>query len=356
MKTLMLSTVTAFFSQRAGLFFVLMGVLFGFLSGAEHHAFAVFFLTGTYGIVYLFAIWLAYTLLCVQFLTGLWKQPEYTFVYHTRLWRLSRRFLRFLLMSLGFLQPILYYGVYLISISIQDDISGRLGLVLPLYLIMIAFIMIAAEWRIRNPRLYVVKNSKFIFHWPFPRPRNWAYWSIEWLFRERGVTLLAGKAGAILVATGTMLYYTTDAYDLRLPAVGLLLAYSLNVGISYELYKWESQVWLWGRTLPVSNLQRFGRVLALHAIIILPETLAVLRNGALTFFEICQLFGLGLSVLTLLHSFFYKKEGLLDDSMQTILFGFVGLTILILYKIPLLLIGGVLLVLTYYMFPRWYKV
>jgi hypothetical protein len=356
MKTLMLSTVNAFFSQRAGLFFVLIGILFGFLSGQEHHAFAVFFLTGSYGFAYLFAIWLAYTLLCTQFLTSLWKQPEYAFIYHTRLWTPLQRLMRFALMAMGFLQPIVYYGVYLISISVQDHLFDRLWSVLPFYLILIAAIVIAGEWRIRNPRFFTVKIKKSIFQWPFPRPANWAYWSIEWLFRERGVTLLAGKAGSILVSVGTMLYYTTDTYDLRLPAVGLLLAYAMNVGISYELYRWESQVWLWGRSLPVSNLKRFGRILTLHAIIILPETLAVLRNGSLTIFEIVQLFGLGLSVLVMLHSFLYKKEGLLEDSMQGILLSFVGLTILILYKIPLLLIAAVLLIVSYLMFPKWYKV
>ncbi|NIJ53186.1 hypothetical protein [Dyadobacter arcticus] len=356
MKTLMLSTVSAFFRQRAGMFFVFLGILFGFLSGAEHHAFAVFFLTGSYGMAYLFGIWLAYTILCAQFLIQTWKLPTYTFVYNARIWPAEIRLIRFALLALGFLQPILFYGIYLISISVQDKILSRLWPVIPFYLFFIFSIAFIAEWRVRNPVLYVAKTNNSFFKSPFPRPVSWLYWAIEWMFREKGITMLAGKLGAVLVSVGTMLYYSTDNYDIRLPAVGLSLAYMLNLGISYEFFKWESQVWLWGRSMPVSNARRFLRILAFHAIIILPETLAAMRNGPLNFVEIIQLYLLGLALITLSHLFFYRKNGIQEDSMGAYLFGFIGLTLLILYKIPLLMIAGAAIVFSFFVFPKWYKV
>jgi hypothetical protein len=356
MKTLMLSTVSAFFRQRAGMFLVLLGILFGFLSGREHHAFAVFFLTGSYGMVYLFGIWLTYTMLCSQFLVNTWKLPEYTFIYHARIWPPGTRFTRFLLLALGFLQPILFYGIYLISISLQDSLANRIWSIFPFYMVLAMLIAALAEWRIRNPVLYVAKENRSFVKWPFPRPSSWLYWSVEWLFRERGITLLFGKLGAVLVSVGTMLYYSTDAYDLRLPAVGLSMAYLLNLGISDQYFRWESEIFLWGRTLPVSNLTRFGRMLAFHAMIILPETLAAMRNVSLTFFEIFQLYCLGLALLTLSHLFFYKNDGLREDSMGNFLFGFIGLTLLILYQIPLLVIATAAVAYSFFVFPKWYKV
>jgi hypothetical protein len=356
MKMLMLSTVSEFFRQRAGMFFVLMGILFGFLSGAEHRAFALFFLTGSYGMLYLFAIWLCYTLLSLQFLISLWKQPDYAFIYNVRIWPLYKRAYRFVMLALGFLQPILYYGVYLISIAVQDKIMSHLWGIPFFYVFLILIIFSGAEWRIRNPQLFVAKKSRNWIKWPFPRINSWTYWSFEWLFRAKGVTLLAGKLGSVLVAVCTLLYYSTDTYDLRLPAVGLSLAYLLNIGISYELYRWESEVWLWGRSLPVSGLRRLGRIILLHAIIILPETLVAVRNSVLTFYEVLQLYTLGLAVLAFVHVFFYKKSQLLEDSIQTVLFGFIGLTLLILYKIPLLLIAACIFTFALYIFPKWYRV
>jgi hypothetical protein len=262
MRTLMISTVSAFFRQRAGMFFVVLGVLFGFLSGREHHAFAVFFLTGSFGMWYLFGIWLLYALICVQFLMQVWKLPEYTFIYHCRMWPGFKRLIRFTILGLGFLQPILFYGIYLISIAIQDQVTDRVWPIFIFYLILTCVIAAAAEWRIRKPVLYVARNSSPLIVLPFKRPGSWIYWTMEWLFRERGITMLMGKLGAILVSVGTMLYYSTDQYDIRLPAVGLSFAYMLNLGISYEFFKWETNIWLWGRSLPFSQRNRFFKMLS----------------------------------------------------------------------------------------------
>jgi hypothetical protein len=351
----MLSTVAEFFRQRAGLFFVLLAVLFGFLRSAEHYAFAVFFLTGSKGMLYLGVVWLAYTLLCAQFLSRLWQRQEYAFIYAARLWNPSVRMFRFVLMAVGLLQPLFYYGIYLVAIAIQDKLVAGLWPIIPYYVGLITLIALTAEWRIRSPQVFVETKNSQLIKWPFKRKASLTLWSIEWLFREKGVTLLAGKLGAILVTLGTLLYYSTDDYDIRLPAVGLSLAYLLNMGISYELYKWESETWLWGRSLPVSRARRMVRILLIHAIIIIPETLTGIRNGALTFLETIQLYALGLSILVAVHLFFYKKRGLLEDSMQTALFGFIGLTLLILYKIPILILAGVFLSASILMYSRWHK-
>ncbi|MBO9612070.1 MAG: hypothetical protein J7619_05215 [Dyadobacter sp.] len=340
MKMLLLSTVSAFFRQRAGTFLVLLGVLFGFLSANEHHAFAVFFLTDTYGMLSLFIIWLAYSLLCAQFLVNTWKLPEYTFIFHARTWPALTRAGRFSMQALGFLQPILYYGVYLLIIAVQDKLLGFLWPIIPFYISLVLILASIAEWRIRKPVLYVPVNSRSFIKWPFRRPTSWLYWSMEWLVRERGITLLVGKLGAMLVAAGTMLYYSTGEYDIRMPAVGMSLAYLLNLGLSLELYQWEGEIWLWGRSLPVPVWKRWGRVLAAHMVLIVPETMVVLRSGALGFAEVAQLYLLGLTILLVSHLYLYKKKGLPENAMQVFLFGFIGLTLLILYKIPLLLLAA----------------
>lgn len=361
MKMLLISTVSAFFRQRAGTFLVLLAVLFGFLSANEHHAFAVFFLTGTYGMLSLFVIWLIYSLLCMQFLVNTWKLPEYTFIFHARTWPAFLRIRRFAVQALGFLQPLLYYGIYLLAIAVQDKLLIRLWPVVPFYIVLILILTLAAEWRIRKPVLYVPAKGKGLIKWPFSwpvfrRPTSWLYWSMEWLVRERGITLLAGKLGAMLVAAGTMLYYSTGEYDIRMPAVGMSLAYMLNLGLSLELYQWESDIWLWGRSLPMPGWKRWGRVVTAHIVLIVPETLVVLRSGALGISEVAQLYLLGLAILIVSHLYLYKRAGLPENAMQSFLFAFIGLTLLILYKIPLLLIVGLSIAFSLYAFPKWCKI
>lgn len=353
MKILMIATVQTFFRQRAGLFFVLLGILFGFMGSREHYGFAVFFLNDPFGLYYLAAIWTLYTLLCAHFVSNLWTQPDYHFILETRLWPDSKRFIRFMIMALGFLQPILYYGIYIIIIARQDALLHRVWPIFIFYTLLGTTLVFVAEHRIRNPKISHMSNTT-VFTWPFRRPASWVYWSMEWLFREKGLTLLFCKIGAAGIAIGTLIYYQTDTYDIRLPAIGLTLGYLLNIGLSYELFRWENEIWLWNRSLPASRRIRFLRILLLHAIFILPETLMIVRYQVISILEVVQLYTLGLSALMLFHSYVYKRGGLLEDMMKPVLSGFVILTFLILYKIPVWGIAGAGLLLSGYLFYRWY--
>ena len=354
MKTILVSTVSEFFKQRAGMFFVFLGILFGFLSGREHHAFAVFFLTDKFGMLYLLAVWMSYTALCMHFLLNLWKKQEYGFIYLTRLWSNAKRFGRFTILALGFIQPLLFYGVYMISVALQDNLLSRTTPILLFYFLLILAIAGSAEWRIRNPHLFVNKKQG-LGNWKLPRPNSWVYWSLEWLVREKGITLLVCKTGSAIAFVCTLIYYSTDSYDLRLPAIGLSLGYLLNIGISFELFQWENSVWLWNRSLPISIHKRFTRIIILHLVILLPETLITLRYNLLGFLEILQLYGLGLSIILLFHAYLYKKGGLLEDTTQAVLIGFVILTLLIMYKIPVFAIAFVALACAYFVFLKWYS-
>lgn len=353
MKMLMISTVQTFFKQRAGMFFVLLGILFGFMSGREHYGFALFFLTDPNGMFYLALIWCLYALLCAHFIQHLWAQETYAFIYHARLWPLPTRLFRFVMMALGFLQPILYYGVYLVGIARQDHLLKNVWPIFIFYLLLSYCIAGVANWRISNPSFSVSKR-KTGFRWHFPRPVSWIYWSLEWLFREKGFTLLLCKTGAIGVVVCTLIYYQTDTFDLRLPAIGFSLAYLLNVGLSYEYFLWENDIMFWHKSLPFSRTRRFARIVILHAVILLPETLIAARYQLLSLTEIIELFVLGTSCLLLFHSYLYKKGGFLDDMMKPVLLGFVLLTFLILYSVPVWGIAVLLSSWAYYMFSKWY--
>ena len=353
MKILMLSTVQAFFRQRAGMFFVLLAILFGFMGASEHYGFALFFLTDPFGMFYLAGIWIVYTFLCGHFISNLWTCPDYSFIYQTRLWPNFKRMSRFLLMALGFLQPILYYGIYILAIARQDKLLHRVWPIFVFYVLLSAAIVLIAEWRICNPQLFNSK-AKSSFAWPFPRPVSWIYWSIEWLIREKGLTFLFCKVGSVGVIICTLIYYQTDVYDIRLPAIGFSLGYLLNIGLSFELFFWENEIWLWNRSLPISKPNRFLRTGIIHAILLAPETLVAIRYQIISFSEVMQLYGLGLALILLFHAYLYKRTGLLEDVMKPVLSGFVILTFIILYRIPVWAIAGTGLVSTYYFYLKWY--
>ncbi|WP_247235451.1 hypothetical protein [Telluribacter sp. SYSU D00476] len=342
MNVLLISTVREFYRQRAGFFFVLLGLLFGFLSGREHYAFALFFLNDRFGMLYLFLIWALYTLMVGQFVRQQWARPDYTFIYHTRLLPPARRYYYLAAVGLGLLQPVLYYGGYLMIIARQEKIIPAAWPV-PLYWLLLTLGVVAvADGRLRHPN--TVSQKAGGRELPFARPRSWTFWTLEWLVRERALTLLLCKSGAMLFMTATLIYFHTGTYDLRLPAIGCTFAYLLNVGLSYEIYQWESRAWLWGRSLPVPATKRYLQAVLLHAVLLLPETLVALRylGGLLTLTGLLQLYGLGLASVLVYHTYLYRQDRLLEDTVRPLFIAYVLLTFLILYHLPLwvLVTGG----------------
>ncbi len=206
------------------------------------------------------------------------------------------------------------------------------GVWLLLWIAMVAW----ADWRLANQNVARLKKktAKALF---FKRPGSVTFWTLEWLFREKGLTLLICKSGAALFSIATLLYYGTGKYDIRLPAVGLSFSVLMNIGISYEIYQWETSVWQWGRSLTVSFLKRVANLVLLHFLVLLPDFLLIARYGSdlLTFADLLHLALLQLSFLLWYHSTLYRKDRLLEDTLGMVFPVFILLTLLILYKIPL---------------------
>ena len=355
MKVLLLSTVREFYRQRAGFFLVAVFVLFGFLSGSEHYAFALFFLTDEWGMVALGVVWMAYALLCAQFLANQLVQPEYVVLHNARLWPPGRRFGRLLAVALGFILPLILYGIYVLSIARQEQVVEKAWPMFSYWLLLALFIAAVAEWRLRKPDV-ASSARKGSFKIPFRRPANYLFWTLEWLLRERGFTLLLSKVGVFLFMVAALVYDSTGTYDLRLPAVGFTLAYLLNAGLSYELYLWENEVWLWGKSLPFGKGMRFIRVLLIHAILLLPETFLTVRyETRLAWHELAQLYALGMSALVLYHAHLYRRAALLEETLQPVAVGFIMLTFAILYKVSVVLLALILLGAAFAGWRRWYS-
>lgn len=355
MKVLLLSTVREFYRQRAGFFLVAIFILFGFLTSREHYAFALFFLTDDWGMSALFVVWIAYTLLCAQFLSRQLVQPEYVVLQNAFLWPVGKRVIRLVVMALGFILPLILYGIYVFAIARQENenIVAKTWPILPYWLLMSLVLMLVAEWRLRNPDQTTATET--VFQLPFRRPTSFGFWTLEWLLRERGFTLLLSKVGVFLFMIAALVYDSTGTYDLRLPAVGFTLAYLLNAGLSYELYLWENEVWLWGKSLPFGKIARFVRVAILHAILLLPETFLAVRYGTrLEWYELAQLYALGLSTLLLYHTSLYRAPKLLEETLQPVAISFIILTFAILYKIPVALLALILLAGAFLGWQRWY--
>lgn len=335
MKILFRSTVGEFYRQRAGFFLIIILLAFGFLSAREHTGIAIFLLAGKSGTISLAVMWISYTLMAQIFWNALWSSPAYSFVYHTRLIPVVRRLAWLGALATGFLVPPLLYGIWIVNVVLNEGIFPRAIPVFCTWLVMWLLLVLWSERKLRTQDTAVIKKiSPVALH--FKRPVSWTFWTLEWLFRDKSLTLLLCKAGAVLFTVATLAYYGTDDYDFRLPAIGLSIATLANIGLSYEVFHWETGIWPWSRSLPVSFLTRAIRLALVHFIILVPDFLLTIRYGypLLTPDEILQIFFIQISLLLWYHSTLYKEKVLLEDSLGTVFILFIVLTILILYSVP----------------------
>ncbi len=345
MKALFRATVGEFYRQRAGFFLVIILLAFGFLSAREHAGIAVFLVSGRHGIISLATLWASYTLMAQVFWNTLWSSPRYSFVYHTRLLPAGRRLCWLGALAAGFLIPPLLYGAWIAHIAVNEGIFTRSIPVFAIWLAMWLLLILRADHKLRNQDTAISKKAT-PGRLRFKRPVSWAFWTLEWIFREKSLTLLLCKTGSLLFTAGTLTYYGTDDYDLRLPAIGLSMAALANTGLSYEIFRWETGIWLWSRSLPLSSLTRMRRLTLIHFLLLVPDFLLTIRYGysLLSFDEMARIFLLQLSLLLWYHSSLYKEKPLLEDSLGVVFVVFIIATILILYSIPLLVLAGALLV------------
>lgn len=353
MRVLLLSTVKEFFRQRAGFFLVALFLIFGFLTSREHHAFALFFLTDRWGMPILFSLWMGYGFLGVHFIHQQFTQSEFSFLFGARLWTPLKRVSYLGVMALGFVQPLLYYGLYMVTIALQEGILYKALPLLVFLPIVCLVIMGVTEWQLRHPDVAPATRMA-VAGLPFKRPANTVFWIMEWLLRERGLTVILAKLGAVLFVVATLAYDRTGDYDLRLPAIGFAMAYLMNVGLSGELFLWESTVWLWGKSLPISLRKRFFTILFLHVLLLMPETLFAIREGGgqLNWWEWIQLYTLGISSLMLYHTRLYREGTQPEDLGSSLFGGFVVVSLLILYGIPLWVINSSLLLLAAWLYVK----
>src|SRR5690606_9235316 len=210
--------------------------------------------------------------------------------------------------------------------------------------LLLILLILKLEWTIRHPaiRNQLVSHNRL----NMKRPVSFLYWTMEWLVRKRTLTLLITKSASAVLIAGVMLYYQTDEYDLRLPALGLILSTLLNTGLSAEVYTWQNQTWLWLRSLPIAPQKQILRIIHLHFLILVPELILTWRYGwtSLSGWEMMQLNLLSLSLILLVHSLFYRFNRPFEEMIQLLFWLFIGLTIVIMYKVSIVMVAFSMLV------------
>ena len=347
---------TVEFYRLNALFFLLsIGLAFGFMSGREHMALAEFIIGSPLLTLVPFAVWVLYGIKIYSFNKQVCQAREISFVHSVSLLPRHTQIAVSLSVIINQFMPALLYGMFLISMALHHTLpyaalSLTISLILPL-----AGLTFFLHQQMQFPQLE--RKTYFLKKWmdrTFEKP--FTQFFAEWLCRKQpGLFIITKLFSAILLFAISQLY-RYDEYDNRLMAMGCVLGFAANLAIVYQYVLFENHILSLLRNLPLPWTRRMLLFLSAMLVLNLPELLVLTRTfpDALGYYNLFEMMVSSFILLMGGYSYLLRKNITFESFTGHIfIFSFVVL-IAILYKVPLLLLSGLALGASLYVYPKYF--
>lgn len=338
------SIVAEYYRQNMVFIFVLILFCFGFLRAMEHITIIKLILKLPALLLLTFIVWAAYALKVALFNLRLLESRQYEFLYQARLFPLHKRFGVFCLVMFNLLQLTILYSLAMIKIGMDEKRYGAVGLILLINLVLIVSGALVLEYRIRrpNPEKLLPRTFQGIFS-RFNTPSYLFF--VRYLSARQPVLLLITKLFSMAVLLGFCYLYPTDDYDERFLAIAGLLVGASHIVFNQKYFQFEHVHLGLLRNLPLGVMKRYSGYLITYVVLLVPELLVLIKNlpGGLSYVFMAELLIFIMSIILFMHHLHYINGVSGDAIMQRLFFGGVGVFLLIMFKVPLVILSGVLL-------------
>ena len=358
MNRILFKTITrAFYQQNTGFFLFLLLVAFGLFRGSDHVLFADLGLqTWPILIGVFFSIWVLYTLKVIQFVLKSFTDPKQEFLYVLRLIPKEKQFGLLFSVHYVLLQPILAYGLFVcargISTSEWISVGGILSFLGLLLVVPVLWYMKAlqAPNDLQNRKYYFSTLLNTRFSKPYP------FFFLFHLLKEQKMLLFSTKVLSAFFIVGVCRLFTTDSYDHRLVSIGILLSVMAHTQLTARFHGFENQHLLFSRNLPFSLAQRFFLQALSYGLLLIPDLILLAKNlpGPIPYSFLLSGVMFQWGLLLAWHHFQYVNPGNPERSSMVLFSGFFISLLLIMFKVPVAMIGVIFLGIGAVLFWRGY--
>jgi hypothetical protein len=354
-RILNLTIVKEYYRQNAVFIFAILMFSFGFLRAEEHKTIIKSALNLPSLLLLVFIGWGLHAAKVILFTLRMFESKQNEFLYHIRLFSPMKRFLAFGIMQLSLLQLTLLYSLWMIKIGIEQGRYWQTLAIIICNLLLILAGVIIYEYRLKRPNAVSITKKPIQGFLSKFRTPDYLFF-VRYLFSKQPVLLLLSKFFSCFILIGVCYLYPTDDYDERLLAIGGLIAAAGHTVFCQEFLYFENQYLSISRSLPISHLQRLLGYLRTYSILLLPETIVLLRNlpDGISYLFVLQLIIFILSMIFLNHHTQYINGISNETYMQRVFLTGILLLLLIMYKIPVILVGLVNFLIASYVFKKHY--
>lgn len=347
--------VREFYSAHASFFLVVVGIGAGFMRAPEHLALASFFVSSPLLIAIPIGLSGLYAVIIVRFNLSALEHDENEFLFNTSLCSAKEQWFWLSVTAAAEFFPAIVYGIFLFIVA------GSYGAWLSQLLITLGLIVIL--WMVafslfRNLQIKRNENSRWGITLFLNRfiSKPYSFFFLEWIVRREAFLFAGTKVFALLMLYGVSRLYKYDTYDIRLMAMGVLVAFSSQVNLIYHLHYFDNQTMPILRNLPLTFGNRFVNLFITMFLLLLPETTMVIsiHPQQLAWFELYYLIGLGWSITFFVYGFLHWRSLAIDRLASFTFFMFMAVMLIILSRVPVSILAASMLISGLVIWNRWY--
>lgn len=248
--------VIGFYRTNAAFFVLILTLAFGFMSGTEHRALAEYFIAGPATILIPVTIWIVYVFKIVRFNITCLAQPQNNFTTHYALLPGRLQFGVALGVAALNLLPAICYGIYISIIALSHHLFIS-ALLIFIYLTIISLGLAAITvWQLN--RVTVEKQTGILIYGTRSFIRHPSLILAEATLRAQPFMVIGTILFGVILMTGVSSLYTSEAYDHRLYAMGVTIAFGSQIPliqISHLIENTEMKIL---RGQPLHTFYRFA--------------------------------------------------------------------------------------------------
>jgi len=337
LKVLLRCLPIEFYKQNVAFFGLIFLILFGFIKASEHLAIGTFLVANSSTLVFLYLLWIAYSIKIFLFANSILIKKKNSFLEVFYLLKLRIKTKAILIISLFFLFPTIAYAAFLIAIATSFGFTISIisiATFLSFNVITLSVVLINKLDKIH----YEKRNIEFRLLRKIAIP-SWLFF-IAYLLRKEPVLLILSKAYSCLIIIGTAALYHTDQFDLRVLSTGILLSFVGNSAILHKYIWFVYQRMQYALNMPQSFLGYWSTQFATITLLLMPEIIALIRYYPIdpVPYDIIGVLFFGVAINVLIFALLLMKQQELSDFMSRVFWLIIISTFLILFSIhPLIM-------------------
>jgi hypothetical protein len=347
--------VREFYRVHASLFLLVIGLAGGFMRAPDHIMLGEFFISSPILLMIPVLVWILYTLKVISFNAEILTREENEFIYHFSMLPQKDQRNTMLIATAYQLIPVYLYAVFLLALAAKHGFHSSTGSIL-LSLAALQFLVpfkLLRELQHPNRGVKVSRLRRWlntIFVKPYP------LFLIEWIVRRQFLTFAAFKVFSFFLLFGVIQLYRGETYDLRLLGMATAAAMASHTNLICAIHRFENFHFAMIRQLPLTLTKRFAFLLMVIALLMLPETALLIKNFPpnLPLSSLVSCYFFALSVLVFLHGILYLKDRNEEQFMPIVFSCTMGWIVLILFRVPLWMLGGINLAVGLLIWRRYY--